>query len=662
MASPGPTGADPRVPRRLLAALCLVAIAGAVLRFWDLGAVGLHGDEKTMALPTLSVLELGRPLMPSGMLYPRALGQVYLMAAAVRAFGRTEWALRLPSAICGVLLIPLAWLAGRRFLSPAWRVAFVAAVALLPAFIEDAQTARMYVFLVASTTAYLALLFEWERRDSAWWLAAAVLVLLLGMTFHTLAVFAAFLVFFPGLARGRVPWLIQAAVAFAAIVTGFALINAWTGRQYPATVGADAGLPLVNGPRAAAALPHPAAALLAIAAIALVLLVVRLLARPPDRAGTLASDPGLHAHPVSLAHRSLSQLAVPLLAAGLLAELDFHLHAAVWLLAAGAVLAGRSRRLSAAVAAVLLCLAIAIPATAWIYLEATRTVAPRQLLGAMLGWPSVWPLIGLGWYSVGAALLVSAGALRAAWRLAHREAVPDLYLMLALGVALPMLMIGCMRWDIPPRYAESAVMPFLLGAFGSAQWLTAALEGGARHGQRPLAMLAAAAVLLVVDPLRLHRVLDAGYARHPDHQGAARFIAAEHPGPRDIVIAEDVLQQTYYLGHVDYWLVNRAVAAAYARSVGGQWRDVYTGTPVLGTGAALRSVLARPDRGAVYVIGSGEDQEDGRRLMRGAGIAAALAAPPLRLVWRGRDGLTTVWEAPPPGPPQLAGTLPAGGS
>src|SRR5690349_12067416 len=102
--------------------LALIVLAGAVVRFWGLGSVGLHGDEKTMALPVMSLVNEGLPLMPSGMFYPRAVGQLYLMAASIMAFGQSEWAMRLPSALCGVLLIVLTWNVGKRFLTPVWNL------------------------------------------------------------------------------------------------------------------------------------------------------------------------------------------------------------------------------------------------------------------------------------------------------------------------------------------------------------------------------------------------------------------------------------------------------------------------------------------------------------------------------------------------------------
>ena len=128
--------------------LGLILFVGTVLRFWGLDNVGLHGDEETMAMPALSLLENGEPRLPSGMYYPRALIHIYMMSGSVWMFGESEWAFRLPSAIVGSLAVLAAFFMGRRYLSPQFNLAFVATVALLPGLIEVSQTARMYVFLV----------------------------------------------------------------------------------------------------------------------------------------------------------------------------------------------------------------------------------------------------------------------------------------------------------------------------------------------------------------------------------------------------------------------------------------------------------------------------------------------------------------------------------
>jgi hypothetical protein len=142
--------------------------------------------------------------------------------------------------------------------------------------------------------------------------------------------------------------------------------------------------------------------------------------------------------------------------------------------------------------------------------------------------------------------------------------------------------------------------------------------------------------------------VDTGYASHPDHKGAAEFVASQHPGSRDIIVAEDVLQQTYYLGHVDYWLENKDVAAPYMHRVNGRWLDFYTNTPLIGTGIELERLVDQLGRGAIYVIGSGENQENRLTLMRAFGISQVLQSPRFRPIYVGRDGVTRVWKVDPP--------------
>jgi hypothetical protein len=276
----------------------------------------------------------------------------------------------------------------------------------------------------------------------------------------------------------------------------------------------------------------------------------------------------------------------------------------------------------------------------------------------MLGWPSVWPFIAIADYSV-LVMLAAVGSLAGAlWLLAHRRAAPDHVLMLVLGVWVPLLMIGFIKWNIPARYAAAQAMPLLVCGFAAMQWAAAWIKSRdwLRAPDAP-AWVAASACVLAVNPVGVVGAVGAGYSNHPDHKGAAEFVESLHPGPRDIIVAEDVLQQTYYLGHVDYWLVNKQVAAPFMHRVKGRWLDFYTDTPLIGTGSELEELVGRANRGAIYVIGSGENQEDGRSLMRAFGISEALDSPPFQLIYRGRDGFTRVWKVDPPSPTVARGQL-----
>jgi 4-amino-4-deoxy-L-arabinose transferase-like glycosyltransferase len=659
----GDTRPRARADRRALALLVLIIAVGALVRFWGLGNVGLHGDEKTMALPAMHLLEYGTPEMPSGFIYPRAVAQLYLMAGSMRAFGQSEWALRLPSAICGVLLILLTWIAGRRFLEPRWNLALTAAVALLPAFIEDAQTARMYVFLVTGVTGFMALLFAWERSGRSGYLIAAVIEMAVTLEFHTLAIFASWLCFLPGLVsgEGRTPQvqrrlLIQGAIAFVAIAAGFLALNHWISTEYPHALGAVDGTP-INGPHAVAPPLH------ALWPLAMVLPALALSWYVIGARGRL---PAL------------------LLAASLVAQVSRLDYVACLLTIAALVLARRDGKLSAARLAVYFAVCALLAAGQIGYLLVHHAGRPNQVFGLLLGWPSVRPIMAIAWYSRVAAVVAAAGLAAGLWRLAHRQRVPDHVLLLALGVWIPLLQIGGFFWDVPPRYDEAQIMPLLVAAFASAQWASAVLlsrtlnVSSIRARARPRmagpeappprtasgtafntafspafalrSLPAAIFCVLVFNPLRLHAAVDPTYAHYPDHKGAAAFVASLHPAPDDIIVAEDPLMQTYYLGHIDYWLEDRAVAAPFLRKLDGRWVDEYTDTPLIGSGAQLERLVQRRNRGAIYVIGSGEDASDRETLMRGLGIAQVLDSPTFHLIYVGRDHLTDVWKVDAPRP------------
>jgi hypothetical protein len=268
----------------------------------------------------------------------------------------------------------------------------------------------------------------------------------------------------------------------------------------------------------------------------------------------------------------------------------------------------------------------------------------------MTGRPSLWPLITVAGYSFGAAFLLAAGVAVAVWRLAKGRPIPDFLLLMVLGVWVPLLLIGIFKWAVPLRYTAVQALPLLLTAFAAAQWLMSLRRQPSGPPAARTGLIAAIATAVVdVNPAAVARAVNSGYESHPDHQGAAAFIRSLPFNEKDIVIAEDVLQQTYYLGHVDYWLQSREVAGMFVRNVDGQLRDFYTNTPLVSTAQELQQLIDLPDRGAIYIIGSGEDQEDGRRRARGQSLADMLESSNFRVVWRGRDGLTTVLMIPPPG-------------
>jgi hypothetical protein len=619
-------------------ALVLIVVVAAAVRLWGLDGWGLEGDEDTMALPATHILKYGTSYLPSGMFYPRGLAQLYMMAGSMMAFGESAWAMRLPSVICGVLLVALAYPYGRRFLAPAWNIAFVAAVAFLPGMIADSQEARMYIFLIACLAGYTALIFAWERTDRLKYLAYAVILMLIGIQFHTLAVFGAFIVFFPGLLHSDRRRLIWGALAFAIIVAGFEWMNYWIGSFYPPhppmtgleKIVSDRtwGLNNFHGVLTWVILAETAAAVLAVFTV---------------KRGSLSR---------------FSVIAMSLIFAGLTGLILFCYHAGTLLLVAGVLVAQRNggvplKRLAMLAAAIALLAAVQIYA-----LHAAGVPSLRKIIGVMMGLPSVWTYLNLAAYSPGAGLIVCAGVIGVLWQVFMGKKVSDIWLFFLLSIWLPLLGLGLFTWYPEPRYTEFALLPLLLcacAAWQGARNPDSLADSAAQTAIPPKlrrpgcsAALAAAGCLFIVNPAGVARVVDAGYTIHPDHQGAAAFVKSLSIGPHDIVVAEDVIEQTYYLDHVDYWLFGQNVAVDFVEEVQGRILDIYTHTPVIGTGAELSKLLEQPGRGAIYVIGSGENQGDDRRFMRSNGIYEVLKSGAFKRIYLGRDGLTEVLKADDP--------------
>jgi hypothetical protein len=140
--------------------------------------------------------------------------------------------------------------------------------------------------------------------------------------------------------------------------------------------------------------------------------------------------------------------------------------------------------------------------------------------------------------------------------------------------------------------------------------------------------------------------IDAGYRIYPDHKGAAEFMRSQGIVEDDVVLAEDVLQQTYYLGRVDYWLIGPGVARRFVMKTEQGIVDFYTGTPVVVTTEMLDKVLKDNHGKRIFVIGTGEGWERGRRSVRGE-LEAAIESDRFETVYTGRDGLTRVLRATP---------------
>jgi hypothetical protein len=581
-----------------------------------------------MAMPAMAILETGQPVLPSGMYYARALLNIYLMSGAVWLFGESEWAFRLPSAIVGSFTGLAAFYMGRRFLPPLFNIAFVAAIVLLPAMIEMSQTARMYVFFVTFVIWFAACIFRWERDQRLTSLGIALVVWCLALHFQTLAIFVAPLFIFPGLSRHSWTQLFQGIVAFFIGGLFFVFYDNWISAKYPQSSDRPPA-PEADAPQTALdALTSGNEWLLLVCVLVIAFLTLTSLLKFAGRSGQSAKMPLI------------------LVAIGLLAIASLYYHIGGILLFFSAILWLRNPNLPRSWLIGPVMLAVMIAVVHLVILHETGLYPGRKLIGAVIGVPSVWPMLRLLQYSPIAGVLYGIVLLFALKNFAAGKRLPVHFLFFAIAVWIPLLIIGFFKWNVPPRYTLGQLGFFLLCTFtglsyiaGERRWMEASLRA------KPLAIGALVLVCAaVVNPVLLGRTVNPSYERFPDHKGAAEFIQSLSPQKDVILIAEDALQQTYYLGAVDYWLREFERSRRYSIMRDGTTIDQYTGAVTLGTGAELTVVLDQSLASDLYIIGSGENFVNGKRLFRGQGIADVLESDRLEVVFTGRDNKTRVWK------------------
>jgi 4-amino-4-deoxy-L-arabinose transferase-like glycosyltransferase len=622
-----PTSEESTLHRVLLVAVLCV---GTVVRFWNLGGPGLHGDEETMAMAVMHILQDGRPILPSGMFYPRGLTELYMMAASVQIFGESEWAFRLPSALSGIALIALCYAAGRRFLRPQWNLAFAATVALLPELIEYSQTARMYIFMLACVAACLVCIFRWERSGGIGWLIGAVLALVVGIELHALAVTCALLLLFPGILQGDQRKVAYGLGAAGVVMVAYLVIDGWVNASYPVPPPEYAAEVASKQRGNTGTLRHAFAfdVALWVTSVVTILLIVYFCRRVRGRMPAF--------------------IATTFLLAALIAQLALFYHVAVLLALAGSVIAYRYRVAPVTRRFWRYVVASAVIALIHVSALAASPGSVIKLVGALVGQPSIWPYARIIEFSFVAAALAVFATAWGLWRLANRKRASDYWLLAILGGWIPVFALGFFMWNMPSRYTSASLLPILLCAFAFAQhcgdrlWARLRL-GAAAHPTQNAAVLAV--ILLAVNPTTTIAALTSKESQYPDHRGAAQFMRTQHVTADDIVLAEDVLQQTYYLGRVDYWLIGRKHSWRYLQNINGKICDFYTATPLIDSGPQFEKLLDGNPGRRIFVIGSGENRHDGRREMRGEGINALLKSDRFEVVFTGNDNFTKVWRA-----------------
>lgn len=610
-----------------------VVLIGAFFRFWGLSNIGLHGDEETMGLAVKGILDTGSPTLPSGMYYARGLIHNYLMSATAQIFGLTEWALRLPSALVGTAMVFASYFLGRRFLPSDWALVFALVIALSPAMIGISQTARMYVFYVTFIVVFAIMIFRWERTDSLLDYTFAFLVFVFALHFHRLSVFSAFLFFWPGLVKFSVRHLALGLIAFIAGLFAYKFLSDWSSSHYIA--GVDFSNRDQDVPNALLDqlwfIELPILGLLLFISVACSAVVVFLFA---IRSVSWQSN------------RTEGIVIVLSFTATIIGAAFMQYHIALLFLAAGSVFYLRrdcpAKWLVALAGLVFMLGALQLA----IVYGGDVLDRPKEAVMDFLGQPNPWPYLRFAAFFPLAIIVYLVLFANYVSSFVRGAQIPDHVLLALVGVWLPVFLIGFFEGHIPLRYVIAFVPLFILSVLAAIYDAYSGWSKRRQAGTLRLIALTAAVLVVFIRPGEFWANINPQYEdyaslgghRGADHKGASEFVRSLDLGSSDILVAEDVLQQTYYLGKVDYWLRKFTY---YTYLKGDEYSDIYTGTPHLGNEELLRELIEKEDRGDIIIIGSAETARDPSYYL-GDEIVMLLEESQPEVLHKGRDGMTVV--------------------
>ena len=187
-------GQDRTIQISETAVLSIILILGGILRFAFLGRWSLWTDElyNLGLMPVSALLADGIPADQHPPLY-------YLLLELVLNIGRSEWLMRLPSALAGFLTIPIMWRIGVALKRPNIGLLAATFLAFAPLHIWYSREARMYALAMFFWAAAIYFYIQSWQRDN--WLDTVGLILMMSGGLYTA---------YPTLAL----WFIQMALFF----------------------------------------------------------------------------------------------------------------------------------------------------------------------------------------------------------------------------------------------------------------------------------------------------------------------------------------------------------------------------------------------------------------------------------------------------------------
>ena len=585
----------------------LLTIIAALPRLYHLGDLGFYMDEETTAFASRSMAETGKPQMPSGMPYYRSLPHTWLNSISAKTFGLdNEYSYRLPAALFGILTIPLIFLLARPFTGTA--IAFLAALllGLSEWHIITSRQARMYAPFLFFYTASCFSLLRWAKKDTLQNLIIAILFFIAAVSFHSMGVFLALIPLIALFIKDYATTPQYKLILFSMIcgVAAYLYGEIFVGGPY-AQWKALNGISAAEVSTSKSLLQqYPVTGIQAIQGIIGLLLGIWLAIK------STFTDQANGKEFRILARYSLAILLAGLATTGQLhgAFLSFLLLLLLYPKSLNHYLKTTWKPL----------LAISTVATITAVLTITEYgIIPGIKSLLMFPYPNWITLFTL---SAGIIFLLLPTILYLA---AKEKTMSDVNIRVLLIVSLfPLILVGIfMKWAAA-RYLIQAY-PFILIIITYALYTSAHKFFQNRYTNADNLAFAFVCLIVVSGFLGGHGLIPAykvatvdyndslNEAAHlfpfyPDHKFPGEYVAA-HRHENDIVIAEDVIQQRWYAGTIDYWL------RKYNADTGGSFayigkdkelHDIYTNSIVATT--EILDTIINDKNHRIWLITSGE--------------------------------------------------------
>jgi len=177
--------------------IIILLICGFLLRIWNLGKLGFVTDEASTAQYAYYINKIGLPCS-DGICYLRGLPYLYFVSIFTKLFGVTEFWVRFPGVIVGILTIMvLIWFLRKLNINKKVILLTTFLLVFSDWHIMLSRYARMYGMMLLFMILAFIFLIEFIEKNKGVKLIYSFIFVILALLTHQFAMLLVFLVFFP---------------------------------------------------------------------------------------------------------------------------------------------------------------------------------------------------------------------------------------------------------------------------------------------------------------------------------------------------------------------------------------------------------------------------------------------------------------------------------